>query len=177
MSNATDGLLWMPEARIASLCRVPRSTWQSWTTEGLIQPSVQGAYDEEGAITAVIVSSLRNQLGLGDAVKAWRALVADGSAERFIAHARGFREGERFDLVIEPDTAGVSLAGDDAALARAVRHPESPRPVIVVSLESELNRVISGFRTLANRGRRPAAKRAGRPSRSDAGVVRIRPAN
>jgi hypothetical protein len=73
----------------------------------------------------------------------------------------------RLDLVLEPESGRVTLAVDDASLIDAVRHPTSPRAVIVFDIADEMSRVYEGFVNRATAVDRPAQRQPGRPRKGE----------
>ncbi len=151
------------------LLGVSRSTFRHWRSLGLVSEGPGGTYDEGAAIDAVLLATLRDQLGMENAAKVWRELKRSGEGEQLVTRARKLdlkRRDERFDLVIEPSAGIVSLATDDASLVAAVRDPEDPRPVTIVPLASRLRRVRRGFNTYGDHGPQPQERVSGRPQKS-----------
>ena len=103
-------------------------------------------------------------------VGAWRAFDSSGTREGVVNYARGLETGNRFDLVVEPDHAALRIARDDAELFDGVRHPGSPRPVIVLDLADD-RAVVGTFNRIANRTKPPSERSPGRPRSADRGNV------
>ena len=175
MIHAPDSISWIGEARAQDLCGLTRPAWKSWARAKLIEEDAGGAYDERQVLEVALVGGLRNHLSPQDTRLATMALKRNGRWEAMLAHARDLQEDDRFDLVIEPRTCAVRLALDDAALVRAVRHPEDPRLVLVVSLADRMRRIRDGFRAIAVVQERPIVRKVGRPRRAAADVHPIRP--
>jgi hypothetical protein len=74
-------------------------------------------------------------------------------------------QGDRFDLVVEPDFGGICVATDDADLVEAVRHPGAPRAVFVIPLAEKLVLIRDAFRRFATAAKRPTERKVGRPAR------------
>jgi hypothetical protein len=153
-----------------SLCELPRSTFQSWVKAGLDIQDPGGAYGLADVLAISILVHARRHLGLEEMVSAWRDLALTGGAGEIIAAARAAEEGERLDLVLEPEHASIAVARSNDELVAAVRHPGAPRPVIVIDLADAIQLVKESFRRLAKTAPRPSEKRRGRPRRQPAGV-------
>jgi DNA-binding transcriptional MerR regulator len=156
---------WVAEPRMLSLCKVARSTLQSWERAGLVARSESGAYGEGDVLEATLLLVLREYFPLDELAERWTNLRTAGAAADFISRARGLGRGDRFDLVIEPDNGGIRVADNDAALIDAVRHPEVPRAVVVLPLADRLRFIRDSFRDIATTAKRPTQRRAGRPRR------------
>lgn len=145
------------------LCGLPRSTRQSWERAGLNVGDAGGAYGEGAVLEIALLVIIREHLGLEEMVSAWRDLSNSGAAVELINQARGLRDKDRFDLVLEPDHAGIGVARTNGQLVAAVRHPGAPRPVVVVDIADRMRLVRNSFRRLATHEPRPQVKRPGRP--------------
>lgn len=165
MGHAPDDLLWMTEARMLSICGLPRSTFQSWARSGAIERDPGAAYGEGDVLRIALLGILRDHLPTDTARSAWDDLRVSGLLDDFVTRARTLEEGDRFDLVLEVEHAGVIAAFDDIALIDAVRRPEAPRAVKVVPAAERLRLVRDSFRRQAARGQ-PPGRRRGRPPRA-----------
>jgi hypothetical protein len=161
--DAPDDISWISEPRMLGLCGLPRSTRQSWERAGLNVGDAGGAYGEGAVLEIALLVIIREHLGLDEIIGAWRDLTSSGVAAELINHARCLREQDRFDLVLEPEHAGIRVARTNAELVAAVRHPGAPRPVVVVDIAERIRLVRESFRRLATHGSRPQVKRPGRP--------------
>jgi hypothetical protein len=163
MHDAPDDISWISEPRMLGLCDLPRSTRQSWERAGLNVGDAGGAYGEGAVLEIALLVMIREHLGLEEMIGAWRDLTSSGTAAEIINRARHLRERDRFDLVLEPEHAGIRVARTNAELAAAVRHPGAPRPVVVVDIAERIRLVRDSFRRLAVHEPRPQVKRPGRP--------------
>lgn len=163
MTTAPDDLRWVNEARMLALTGLPRSTFQAWRRAKFVEPLP--AYGEGDVLEMAIAAELRRHLRPDEATRAWAALRESGDLDAFVNVARRLEEGDRFDLVIEPNHLGVTLATDDASLVAAVRHPTAPRPVVVVALAEQLRHIRDSVRRTGITAARPKERRPGRPSR------------
>jgi hypothetical protein len=163
IGNTLDDRDWVGEARMLSICGLPRSTLQSWIASGLIASDPGGAYGEAEVLEAAIISALRDHFALEELTRLWIGLRERGSVGAFVARAHELADEDRFDLVIEPTSGRILLALDDAGLVDAVRHPSIPRPIVVIPLREKLIFVRDAFRAFATNDKRPTSRRAGRP--------------
>ena len=173
--SPADGIVWTSESIAQALCGLTRPAWKSRVKARLIEDKPRGAYDERQLMEIAFVGALRDHLSPRDTRLACQALKRNGRWDDLLVRARELEDDDRFDLVIEPGTRAVTLATDDASLVQAVRHPEDPRPVLVVSIADRLRRIRDGFRTIAVARERPQQRKVGRPARDDAKVLPIRP--
>jgi hypothetical protein len=155
------------------LCDLPRSTFQGWTRAGLFERDPGGAYGEGAVLELVLIACLRHYFSVDELSIRWPRLRQEGRVLAFVSRARELHEGNRYDVVIEPKHGGISLAGDDAELVKAVRHPGAPRPVVVVDLAPKMLLARDSFRASAPTGRRPSERKVGRPIRRGADVRNI----
>jgi hypothetical protein len=172
MHGAPDDISWISEPRMLGLCGLPRSTRQSWERAGLDIGDVGGAYGEGAVLEIALLVIIREHLGLEEMVSAWRELSNSGAAADLINQARCLHDKDRFDLILEPDHAGIRAASTNGQLVAAVRHPGAPRPVVVVDIADRIRLVRDSFRRLATHEPRPQVKRPGRPRSK---VTQIRP--
>jgi hypothetical protein len=159
-----------------SLCRLSRSTFQSWRRSGLDLPGTGGAYGLNEVLTLTILVAVRDFLAPKEMVAAWRHLVRSGREEEILSSARGLERGDRFDLVIEPELASLELARSDEELVAAVRHPTYPREFVVVDGAERVYTVVDAFSRLGNETPRPRQKGPGRPRSADRNVHVLRSA-
>lgn len=171
MHAGADDIEWVSEARMFSLCELPRSTFQSWVKAGLDIQDSGGAYDLDDVLEIAVLVQARRYLGLDELVGGWRQLTRSGAAKEIVAAARELKEGEQFDLVLEPEHASIVAAGNAEELIDAVRHPGAPRPVVVLAVSEEIQLVKESFARLAKTAPRPTKKRRGRPRRQGADVA------
>jgi hypothetical protein len=164
---------WLPEAKALDLCDVPRATWASWERHGFVARPENGAYGLADVIRIALVAQLRKHLQVDDVAAAMRGLEREGDFGKLVELAQNINEGDRLDLIIEPNTAKVKVACDDWTLVQAVRHPTAPRAVIVVSPADELYRIVAGFKNRSLLVAPPSIRRRGR-RRMGAEVVPMR---
>src|SRR4051794_39550613 len=129
--DPTSSERWVAEARMLSLCELPRSTFHSWERAGLLVRDPGGAYDERAVVEIALLASLREHFSLEDLVNAWGAHRQAGAVDSFIRRAFELQPGGQYDLVVEPQYAGITVAAEEAELVAAVRHPGAPRAVLV----------------------------------------------
>jgi hypothetical protein len=168
MQSEPDDILWITEARMLSLCKLARSTFQSWVKAGLDIEDEGGAYGLSKVLAVALLVEARRHLGLEELLGAWWELARSDDLSAILGAARRLEKGERFDLVIEPEHASIALARSDVELVAAVRHPGAPRSVVVVDLSDRTLLVKESFFRLASRAPRPEKKRRGRPRRKEA---------
>jgi hypothetical protein len=173
MQDAPDDILWISEARMFNLCELPRSTFQSWVKAGLDIEDPGGAYGLADVLAILLLVHARRYLGLEEMAGAWRELGREGAIGTMIRAACDLEEGERFDLVLEPEHGSILVARSNPELVNAVRHPGAPRPVVVLDLSEAIQLVKKSFMRLANRSPRPREKRRGRPRRKAAEVEQL----
>jgi hypothetical protein len=166
---------WVTESRMAQLCGLARSTWQSWIRELLFELPPTGVFGLSDCLEVAIVSAIREHFSLPETKSVWESLRRSGDAERLLlATERLKKEGtERFDLVIDPALGGVNLAVDEISLSRAILDDERPRTVSVVPLAPQIRRIKVGFAKVATSGEVPSVRR-GRPRRTPAPVIELR---
>jgi hypothetical protein len=174
MIDRPDGLFWISEARLLELCRVKRTTWRAWDSEGLVERDDGGAYSEADALSVVLILALRNVLSAQDTAAAWRDMQRRGADSEVIATTATLGDESHLDLIVEPESRVVRYAATDEALIKAVRFLDDPRSVIVVSVAGKLRRVRDGFRVLKEESARPTERRVGRPTRIAADVLPLR---
>jgi hypothetical protein len=170
MQGPPDTISWISEARMLGLCDLPRSTFQSWLKAGLDLADPGGAYGLAETLEIAVLVHARRHLGLEEMAGAWKSATRSGRREEIVRRAVALEEGDRFDLVIQPQHASLVVAESDAELVRAVRHPTAPRPVVVLDIADSLLLVKEGFEGLATVGSRPSETRRGRPRRQAADV-------
>lgn len=161
------------------LCSLSRSTFQSWRKAGLDIGEESGgyksgAYGLNEAITLAILVSIREFLPTREMVLVWQRLVATGEAPKLTNAARNLKKGSRFDLVVEPRHAALTLAQTEEALVEAVRHPGDPRPVVVIDASERIYTVVRTFGLIGNRAPPPKKRTAGRPRSAERNVVRMK---
>lgn len=171
MHVAADDIEWVSESRMFSLCELPRSTFQSWVKAGLDIQDPGGAYGLDDVLEIALLVQARRYLGLEELAGGWRQLTRSGVVGEIVTAARELKEGERFDLVLEPEHASIVAAGNNDELINAVRHPGAPRPVVVLTVSEEIQLIKESFARLAKTAPRPTEKRRGRPRRQSADVA------
>ncbi len=171
MHAGADDIEWVSEARMFSLCELPRSTFQSWVKAGFDIQDPGGAYGLDDVLEIALLVQARRYLGLEELAGGWRQLTRSGVAGEIVVAARELKEGEQFDLVLEPEHASIVAAGNNDELIDAVRHPGAPRPVVVLAVSGEIQLIKESFARLAKTAPRPAEKRRGRPRRQSADVA------
>ncbi|MCW3001514.1 MAG: hypothetical protein JWQ20_812 [Conexibacter sp.] len=162
---------WVDEAKMLAITDLARSTFHGWARAGIVERDPGGAYSEPAVIEMMLVGALRDYMSVDELAIRWPRLQAEGKVADFVRRARTVEEGERYDLIVEIKHGDVSVARDDTELAAAVRHPGAPRPVVVVDLADRLRLVRSGFMSWRITGRRPKARKAGRPPARRSAVV------
>jgi hypothetical protein len=159
-------LAWLPEAQILKVCRLPRSTLQSWRRSGL-ELADEAAYDLKALVTLVLLVATREFLSPKEMVGAWRALVRSGTDTEIVEAARRLAKGGRFDLVIDVTYASLEIAQSETELMTEVRHPSLPRPMVVVDVAEAVYLAVKYFNDHANTTPRPKEKGPGRPRSAD----------
>ena len=173
MSPQPDELSWVPQARILSLCGISRATLNSWIKSGLDIRGDAAAYGLSDLITLLVFSSARRHMTPKLLVAAWTDLVRTGEAAALLNAARDLGPNESFELVIDPEFGQLGVALSDEELLEAIRHPNSPRPVVVVDMAEKVRDAVAAFHRFAERGQRPAARRPGRPRNASRGAFRV----
>lgn len=174
MQHAPDDLSWVGETRVPSLTGVARTTFQSWTRAGIVDQDPGGAYGEGAVLEIALVGALREHFSVDELATRWSRLRSQGDVNRFLARARQLDSSERFDLVVEPELGGISVAADDEALVRAVRHEHAPRAVVVIPMAERLTSVRDSFRGWSTTAKRPTQRKRGRPARRRADLKPVR---
>jgi hypothetical protein len=177
MTVVSDGLLWVPEARLVAIVGLARSTYQSWAHEGLVERAPTGACHEDDVVEALLVGDLRDHLPVPATRNTMARLRSSGELERLTDRARGIRTGDLCDLVIDAELGAATVCHDHEELIAAVRDPGRSRTVVMVPLTDRLVRVIAAFRNHASRGTPPAERSRGRPrtaQRAPNTVTRLR---
>jgi hypothetical protein len=155
---------WVEESKMLAITDVARSTFHGWARAGIVERDPAGAYSEPAVIEVMLVGALRDYMSVDELAIRWPRLEAEGKVADFLRRARALEEGERYDLIVEIKHGNVAVASGDAELAAAVRHPGAPRPVVVVDLAERVLLARAGFLSWRIVGRRPAARRSGRPA-------------
>jgi hypothetical protein len=163
MNNGPDDLRWLPESRMLDLCRLPRSVLNSWKRVGLDLTNEVGAYGLEETVSVVLLGAAREHIKPKEMTDAWRGFVEAGGRDAAVAKARDFGRCERFDLIVDPRYAALSVATSDAELIDAVCHPGWPRPVVVVDVAEGIAAVTTAFHRVGSRTEKPRERKAGRP--------------
>jgi len=162
MTGAPDSIAWVDEKRMLTLCATPRSTWQNWVRAGAVDDTTGGTYGETEVLNVVIAARLRAHFGLTDVVSLLRAMRLSGTTQELCSAAATLPErGGWLDLVVEVDTNVFAVARDALEIVQAVRQAESPRPVIVIPLATDLSRAYRGFWIHAIRTPRPTRQLRG----------------
>ena len=164
---------WITESRMAQLCRLPRSTWQSWVKDGFFSVPPEGAFQLADCIEVAIVAAVREHFPLSETRNVWEALRRSEEVARMVQAAAGLGDEGHFDLIIDSTDGFVAAATDDASLARAIRRGDRRRDLSVVPLANELRDLTNGFTRLASKSPVSAA-RAGRPRKASGNVVELR---
>lgn len=172
MQHPPDDIAWLPESRALALCRLSRSTSNSWKKSGLDLISDRAAYGLTEVIGLALLVTAREYLPPKELVNAWRVFSASPAGAAALNAARNLEAGERFDLVVEPEHAGFLVARSDAELLEAVSTPMAPRPVVVLDVSARIKQVVDTFNRLANRTKPPAERAPGRPRNTERDNVR-----
>lgn len=151
---------------------LPRSTFQGWTKAGLVERDPGGAYTLDTVLEMTLIAALRDHFSVDELTIRWPRLRNDGHVTDFVSRARNLGDGDRYDLAVEVNHGGISVATDDAELARAVRGPGAPRLMVVLEIAGRLRVVRDGFDAWAIAGRRPTKRKVGRPPSRRAAEVR-----
>src|SRR5262249_13085652 len=114
-----------------------------------------------------ILVAVRAYLPPKEMAGAWRDFSTSGERDAATLAARRLEPGQRFDLVVEPEHAGIQIARDERRLLEAVRHPSSPRPVVVLDLAERIGTVGPPFGRIANRTTPTPEGAPGRPRSAD----------
>jgi hypothetical protein len=156
-------LVWISEARMLSICGLPRSSFQGWNRAGLGLLDSGGAYGLREAVAISLLVAARDQMGVEELVAAWRAFDGSGEADELVRAVRGAEKGDRFDLVVAPVGGSMTVVRNDDELVRAVRDPEVPTAFAVIDVSARLRAVRDSFGRYQKQTKRPQKRRPGRP--------------
>lgn len=123
----------------------------------------KAGYDFFDLVTLLIFASARKHMSPQHLVTVWEDLIAEGEAKRIVDAAQRLEPDRGFDLVIDPEHASFRVALSERELLDAVRHPLSPRPVVVVDMAEKVRDKAAAFRRFASSEEQPAKRRRGRP--------------
>jgi hypothetical protein len=166
MTSLPQDLAWLPEAQILKVCRLPRSTLQSWGRSGL-SLAEEAAYDLKALVMLVLLAETRDFLSPKEMVGAWRDLVETEVEDEIVERARRLAKDDRLDLVIDVTYGSLAVAQSDAELTAEVREMRKPRPLVVIDVAEPVYRAVKYFANHANRTSRPKEKAPGRPRSAD----------
>jgi len=173
MSPPPDELSWVPQSRILGLCDISRATLNSWIKSGLDLGEDAAAYDLSDLMTLLIFASARKHMTPKHMVAAWTDLVRSGEATRITNAARHLGSEDRFEVVVDPEYGALAVALSEEELLAAVRHPNAPRPVVVVDLAEKVRDAVAAFHRFAEKGERPAVRKPGRPRSANRSGLRL----
>jgi hypothetical protein len=163
--DSIDDISWVPQARILELCDISRTTLNSWIKSGLDIPEAAAAYKVSDLVKLLVFAGARKHLTPQQMASAWRELVKTGEAAAITNAARGLKDDDSFDLVIDVKYRALTVVRSDEELVSAVRHPSAPRPVVVVDLAERMRDGIGSFFRDANQEAPPVERKRGRPKR------------
>lgn len=174
MAGVADGILWIHELTLVRLLDLARSTYQTWSAEGLIRRPDSGAFTKVHLVEAVICRSARLELS----VNATRNGM-DRLREEVLEHVvDAVREPDKMafvDLVVNKNASSFELCLSARELTRAVRDPRGSRTCVITPLGQLLAEAMQGFENEANRGSPPSRRRRGRPPKEhSASVIPLR---
>lgn len=172
LQHLPDDIAWLPESRTLGLCRLSRSTLNSWKKSGLELTSEHAAYGLSEVIGLALLVAAREYLPPKELVNAWRSFAASPAGVDAVNAARELKPEARFDLVVEPDNAGFQVARSESDLLAAVSTPMAPRPVVVLDLSARIRQVVETFHRIANPTKPPAERSPGRPRNAERDNVR-----
>ncbi|HEV7481691.1 MAG TPA: hypothetical protein VGO13_01180 [Solirubrobacterales bacterium] len=156
-------LLWISEARMLSICGLPRSTFQGWNRAGLGLVDAGGAYGLREVVAISLLVAARDHMGADELVAAWGAFDRSGEADDLVRAVRKAKKGDRFDLVVAPTSGAMLIVRDDEELVRAVRDPGVPTTFAVIDVSGRLRAVRDSFGRFKKKSKRPQKRRPGRP--------------
>jgi hypothetical protein len=157
-----------------ALCRLSRSTFNSWKKSGLDIANSAGAYGLSDVVALTVLVAIREFIPPKEMIAAWRDLVQSGGAAGIVNAARSLNEGDRFDLIVQPQHASLRLALSEQELTAAVRFPTDPKVVVVIDAADRVRSVVKAFDRLGNDTPRPKEKRPGRPRSADRNIHILR---
>jgi hypothetical protein len=156
-------LLWISEARMLSICGLPRSTFQGWNRAGLGLVDAGGAYGLRQVVAISLLVAARDHMGAEELVAAWGEFDRSGAADELLEAVREAEKGDRFDLLVAPTSGAMLVVRDDEELVRALRHPEVPTTFAVIDVSGRLRAVRDSFARFQKTTKRPQKRRPGRP--------------
>jgi hypothetical protein len=161
-----DDISWVPQARILEWCDISRATLNSWIKSGLDIPEAAAAYKVSDLIKLLIFAGARKHLTPQQMVAAWRELAKTGEAAAIVAAARDLEADTPFDLVIDIKFKALGVVHSDEELVSAVRHPNAPRPVVVIDLAERMRDAVGAFFRDPRKDAPPIKRQRGRPKRA-----------
>jgi hypothetical protein len=156
-------LRWISEARMLSICALPRSTFQGWNRNGLGLVDAGGAYGLREVLAVSLLTAARDHMAAEELVAAWGAFEESGQADQLVEAVRGMEKGDRFDLVVAAASGSMTVVRDDGGLVEAVRDPEVPTTFTVIEVGARLRLARDAFGRFQKGSKRPQKRRPGRP--------------
>jgi hypothetical protein len=172
LQHLPDSIAWLPESRTLGLCRLSRSTLNSWKKSGLELASERAAYGLSEVIGLALLVAAREYLPPKELVNAWRSFSDSPTGIAAVNAARDLEPGARFDLIVEPEHAGFQVARNETELLEAVSTPMAPRPVVVLDLSARIRQIVDTFHRIANSTKPPSERSPGRPRNAERDNVR-----
>lgn len=169
MAKPQDESRWLPEAQVLRLAELSRSTLRSWAQADL-KFAAGAAYDLKALVAIVLLAKCRSYLSPKEMAGAWRRVARTGAEAAILEAAKELEQGGRFDLIVDPQYASLTIARSDAELAQAVRRPSAPRAMIVVDVAEPVFAAVEHFTDHANKGSQPTRKAPGRPRSPERGL-------
>lgn len=171
MQTGPDDMKWLPESRMLGLCHLPRSVLNSWKRANLDLTNEAGAYGLAETISVLLLGAARDHIQPHEMAEAWREIVATGAREEIIRKAREVEGCDRFDLIVDPENAVLTVATSDEELIEAVCHPTWPRATVVVDVLERVSAVVRAFHKRGSRMTPPTERKPGRPRNADRAKV------
>jgi hypothetical protein len=132
MGASPDSIRCVGENDFLVAASVPRSTWQNWIRQQLLEPSTDGVYDERAVVELVVAAELVAALTLPSARSCWNA-----ARHRLLPSLLNvpLEYSAQLDLVVSPHDLIAELASSPEELAAHVGSPRYlTRHVVVIPL-------------------------------------------
>jgi len=163
---------WIYEATLAKLVDVPRSTYQSWDSEDLVQRADSGACTKLHVVEALICRTARAHLSINATRNGMHKVREDHGLEQIVDLVRDPKKVAFIDLVVNKDQSAFTLCLTEREVIQEVRDPLRPRLSLVAPLGRMFADAMTVFDNEANHGPQPSARKRGRPPK--AAVIRLR---
>jgi hypothetical protein len=172
MGQVADDMGWIFESTLAKLVEVPRSTYQTWDREGLVQRPETGAFAKLHVVEAILCRTARAHLSINATRNGMRRVREDPGLGHVVDLVRDPRKVAFVDLVVNKDQSAFALCLSEREVVEAVRDPVRPRLSVVAPLGQMFADAMTVFNNEANPGAAPNARRRGRPPK--ASVIPLR---